>query len=210
MVDIYVGPKRKHWCLHKDLLCNRSSFFEAALGGNFKEAKEGVMYLPEDDSSVFEIFVNWLYGPETLSASRILPINGEIFDDRVMTVCKLYILCSKLCVESLMNTVMDRVRKYHRENNLYPSRKVLVYVFGNVVSTSLIYKYFAHEAASEMSKQECKNPQKFVRLMHEHHDLAVIIATEMAAWWKEGGISDPAHEKNCLFHEHKDTEKCGD
>ncbi len=38
-----------------------SKFFKDAFNGPFKEGKEGIMYMPEDDSDVFSSFFDWLY-----------------------------------------------------------------------------------------------------------------------------------------------------
>src|ERR1039457_3672960 len=54
-VDLYVGPDRKHYRLPKDLLCFYSSVFDGALNGHFREAREQVMELPEDDVEDFDV-----------------------------------------------------------------------------------------------------------------------------------------------------------
>lgn len=48
------------WTLPKDLLVYHSRFFAGALSGSFSESS-GVVTLPEDDPSIFELFVQWLY-----------------------------------------------------------------------------------------------------------------------------------------------------
>jgi hypothetical protein len=47
LVKVFVGGKRKEFAIHKDLLCH-TEFFRAAFQGDLKEAKEGIIYLPED------------------------------------------------------------------------------------------------------------------------------------------------------------------
>jgi len=44
-----------------DLLCHVSTFFRAALKGEFEEAKEKRVMLKEEDPPAFELFVLWLY-----------------------------------------------------------------------------------------------------------------------------------------------------
>ena len=39
-VDIYVGPKSKHYRVPKDILCYYSTYFDRCFNGQVKEAKE--------------------------------------------------------------------------------------------------------------------------------------------------------------------------
>lgn len=60
-VIVQVGPDAKQFCVHKDLICARSPFFQAALSNSWKEASERTVSLPEDDTKAFELYLNWLY-----------------------------------------------------------------------------------------------------------------------------------------------------
>ena len=60
-VIIYVGPERKRYLIHKDLLTTQSEFFDRALNGNFKEAEQNLIYLEEESPAAFDLLVGWLY-----------------------------------------------------------------------------------------------------------------------------------------------------
>lgn len=60
IVTVLVGPEKDCFAIHKTLVCDQSSFFKAALTGNFKEA-DGTIALPEQDAAAFKYFVHWLY-----------------------------------------------------------------------------------------------------------------------------------------------------
>ena len=62
-MTVLVGGQepQQRFHLHKDLLCNVSEFFSAALTGNFKEAEDGKITLPEQNPETFKYFVHWLY-----------------------------------------------------------------------------------------------------------------------------------------------------
>lgn len=47
------------------MLCDVSHFFEAALEGQFKEASEATINLPDDTIPVIETFLRWLYSGES-------------------------------------------------------------------------------------------------------------------------------------------------
>lgn len=61
IVTLYVGPKRKKFTVHKKLLCDRYEYFSKAFHGNFQEAQEGVMHLPDDDADAVSSLVDFLY-----------------------------------------------------------------------------------------------------------------------------------------------------
>jgi BTB/POZ domain len=62
MVLVKVGAKEVTFQLHKSILCDISTFFTAAFTGQFLEATENIVKMPEEDVEVFNLFVNWLYG----------------------------------------------------------------------------------------------------------------------------------------------------
>ncbi|KAH7418318.1 hypothetical protein BKA64DRAFT_635451 [Cadophora sp. MPI-SDFR-AT-0126] len=59
-VDVYVGKDKKHYVIPKDLLCYYSTYFDRCFNGEFKEAKEGKLELPEDDVQDFEILLEYM------------------------------------------------------------------------------------------------------------------------------------------------------
>ena len=73
VVDLFVGPQRKRFVVHKDLLTAQSDFFSKALTGSFKEAEENSIHLKEEDPAAVALLVAWLYlgilpGSESLAA----------------------------------------------------------------------------------------------------------------------------------------------
>jgi hypothetical protein len=60
-ITVYVGPKRREFKLHKLLVCTKSPYFDKCFNGNFAEAETAECCFPEDDSSAFEVFMNYLY-----------------------------------------------------------------------------------------------------------------------------------------------------
>ena len=52
-------PQQSTWHLPKSLLTRYSTFFAGALNGEFREANQDPVKLPEVKPSVFELFVQW-------------------------------------------------------------------------------------------------------------------------------------------------------
>lgn len=106
IVDIYVGPNRRHFHLHKQILCDKVPFFQMMLTGGYKETQDQEASLEEDDPDAFDLFVQWLY------KDRLLPIDvskqtpdldcGPFFD-----LIKLYYFAEKICLADLMDYVMS-------------------------------------------------------------------------------------------------------
>lgn len=60
MATLYVGEDRIRYYAHEDTLC-QLPFFRAALQGNFKEAQEKTINMPEDDPEAVSCLIEWLY-----------------------------------------------------------------------------------------------------------------------------------------------------
>lgn len=61
IVDVYVGPERKRYVVHKNLLTAESDYFKGALLGSFMEAEENSIYLKEEDPAAVALLIAWLY-----------------------------------------------------------------------------------------------------------------------------------------------------
>ncbi|KAL9044559.1 MAG: hypothetical protein Q9214_002308 [Letrouitia sp. 1 TL-2023] len=99
MVTIHVGQKRKQFHIHRNLLCAKSAFFQAAFSaappaaaGSDPDSKvrlRTAIYLEEKDPDAFGLFVDWLYKdkfvgpvyeappPQQIRVSVTAPTAGE-------------------------------------------------------------------------------------------------------------------------------------
>jgi hypothetical protein len=57
IVTIFIGPEKKRYSIHKDIICYHSGYFRAAFNGSWKESDEGVT-LEDIKVEVFNIFVH--------------------------------------------------------------------------------------------------------------------------------------------------------
>lgn len=60
-VTVLVGTDEKKFTAHKDVLCETSDFFRAALGGAWLESADKIIRLPDQVSVAFSIYLNWRY-----------------------------------------------------------------------------------------------------------------------------------------------------
>ena len=68
IVFVHVGPEKKVFGVHKGLICHYS-YFNAAFGGNFKEAEDGVVILDDEEPETFSHFYSWLYTGRVMDAN---------------------------------------------------------------------------------------------------------------------------------------------
>lgn len=57
MVDIVLDPELKQFKVHEKLLCAKSKYFHNMLHGQFKEAIERTVRLPDDNAVTFGLFL---------------------------------------------------------------------------------------------------------------------------------------------------------
>ncbi|KAI4612467.1 hypothetical protein J4E80_007201 [Alternaria sp. BMP 0032] len=71
IVTIFIGPEKKRYNIHKDIICHHSEYFRTAFNGRWKESDEGVT-LEDVEVDVFNVFVHWLYAQKIPAHSKPL------------------------------------------------------------------------------------------------------------------------------------------
>lgn len=61
VIDIFVGPERKRYVVHKQPLTSKSEYFRTVFNGNFKEAQENSIHLKEEDPAAVALMIGWVY-----------------------------------------------------------------------------------------------------------------------------------------------------
>ena len=103
VIVIGKGKEKRDFNIHKTILCNASSYFKAALGGTWQEAKKQKFDFADECFDVFDRFQQWLY------SGRILE------DDETSTALSwdvlfgIYIFAEKRGVPKLQNEVIDTI-----------------------------------------------------------------------------------------------------
>lgn len=114
IVYAVIGPEKMKFGLHRDLLCNMSPYFKAALWGDFQEAALGEVALPDFGVAAFERFNEWLYTGK---------ITEELWEEEGLNTLQLYVndvpslpqlldvwlLADYLLVPRLQNYVADMI-----------------------------------------------------------------------------------------------------
>ncbi|KAH8770275.1 hypothetical protein BGZ57DRAFT_929289 [Hyaloscypha finlandica] len=219
MVTIYVGPKRKEFTIHKKLICGSADYFEKAFNGDFKEGREGIMYLPEDNSGVFSFFVDWLYR-STLPAGHTQPYLANLYH--------LWIFATKICHTKLADNVMDRIQDTCKEHHWFISDELLKEIWGLTETESKlrrwaidlnVYQMFENKGSMEDVDDifwhiDDNRYKDLWKLLQNDFDLfkTFLIKFEYMTQCRNEGFPDPrrSRESNqwyCTYHSHEE-EKC--
>lgn len=117
--------------VHKKVICNRSEFFTKAFTSGFEETKTGEVCLAEDDENAFDSAMEWGYRgtfstpvfdqhsqrDQTRDGKFASPGDPRVIHIRIVLLPKVFI-ADKLCINDLMNRVMDADQDFTLENGV--------------------------------------------------------------------------------------------
>lgn len=128
-VSIIVGPNKKIIKLPRDLLIHHSSYFRACFGGAFKEAKEGVLRLPDDDPKYFELLLEYFQNgvSETLKDDLTHPYTQEDVEKTVLDLFRLVKFGDKYDLLDLPAMKAGNLKRYFRQQKDVPGNRSVDY-----------------------------------------------------------------------------------
>lgn len=110
-----VGHAKTLFKIHKQLLFNSTPYFKAAFDGNFIEAKEQTLELPEENVVMFKRFQLWLY------TNYVLEKGEEPTEIDWITLAELYIFGEMCGIPDLQNAAIDILINKHCKQNAIPT-----------------------------------------------------------------------------------------
>ena len=216
MVDIYVGTSRRKFRLHRDLLCERSEFFEAALEGHSKEAEAQELTLPEDSVENSERLVCWLYGAPLMS----IPLVPS--EDDFSANVNLFILARELCLEHLQNETVDQILRYYRLVLPEVDAHTTHLLCENTSAEDPLRRLFIHCAAwtavfNAVHNEDTAFESGSEYLLEGGGEIAIDFASSLAQFYaiskgdpEKLASIDPRRNSNCSYHVHDSTPACSD
>lgn len=200
-IDFYVGEERRHWSLHRNLLCHHSPYFESEFLDTAppKASKKSELDLPDQDPAGFELLVKWLYQGTLDDTSDM---TDEKKYDYSVACHKLYLLCNKFDIPNLKNESIDRYRQGLLEAQLVPDADEINDIYRSSPTGSPFRKLMAQIAARQiMDPDSDKNAESYRNCFKDNPDFAV----DMVNAIKEGtgGIlfDDPTDGDEDAYHE---------
>lgn len=211
--DLTITCQGETFKVHRAVVCPRCKFFEACCEGGFKEAKERVIDLPEDDPKAVKLMLDWLYTYNLPKWNAIV----EVFEGKVSGTLALYLVADKYGLGTLAEQVKINVASdvrvaigvttshvdeaEQREKGLRKSygawRPYQDIVF-------MWHQIFAHkDAALDALKRTVLNEMKLGLRYHSHLDAGfrddLFMIPEIAKILYQKAIEDHEDTKRSLF-----------
>lgn len=207
MIDVYVGEAKRHWALHRNLLCHHSEVIESELQGDGKTRVDR-LDLPEHDPVGFELLVKWLYQGRLDDVSDLADANQKY--DYAVSCHKLYLLCDRFDMPQLKNVAMDQYRKGLNEAELVPDADEIDDIYRKSPPGSPFRKLMARIAARQiMDPDSDRDVETYRQCFENNSDFAIDLVKAMRDG--AGGIlfDDPTDAGNeCEYHDHEDGPNC--
>jgi hypothetical protein len=129
----------------KGLLCHYSSYFKAALGGNFKESKEGFVSLEDETEQTFKLF---------LSLAVLAKMVGEVGREHKgwLELAELFVFADKRGAPKLKNRIIDEIVARNIQLRIVPVT-VVPYVYANTLESSPLRKLLVDLVAWDIDVQ---------------------------------------------------------
>ncbi|KAI7167545.1 hypothetical protein KC316_g11938 [Hortaea werneckii] len=213
LVDIYVGPDKRHWCLHRNLLCHHSSYFETEFEGHevpkTMKADGQTLDLPDDDPIGFELLVKWLYQGQLENS---LEGTDEQKYEHAVACYKLYLLCEKFEMIKLKNLAMDLYRQGLHEAQLVPDADEINEIYRRAPVGSPFRRLMTNISARQiMDNGARKDAETYRKCFVDNPDFAVDMINAIRSM--SGGMlfEDPTRASEaCLYHDHGDGSSCSE
>ncbi|KAI4283783.1 MAG: hypothetical protein L6R38_001948 [Xanthoria sp. 2 TBL-2021] len=144
VVTILVGTAETPFSIHWGLLTSKSTFFNAALTGSWKESSEGKIRLVEDDPELFSTYVLCIYNQDWT-----LDQNGKALSSDAH--CRLYIMADKFGSEASQNLIIDNLRERATRSKFEMRFTTFGYVYDNTLPGNPLRKLLADFLAWKLS-----------------------------------------------------------
>jgi Fe-S cluster assembly iron-binding protein IscA len=210
-VDVYVGAEKRHWSLHRNLLCHHSSWFEPELVGHEgpraqEYGEDHKLELLDDDPRGFELLVKYLYQG---SLEDMQEMTDEEKYDHAIACHKLHLLCDKFAMVQLKNIAMDLLRQGLNEAQLVPDPTEINEIYRASPVNSPCRRLMTKIAARQIMDPEVdKDAETYRKCFEDNPDFAVEMVN--AIRYSSGGMlfADPTRGDLCDYHDHSDGQNC--
>jgi hypothetical protein len=214
MVDLYVGPEKKHFRIHKALLCKKIPYFEKMFSGGFKECLEGVGTFPEDNPDSFDGLIKWVYSGALPTLFYIRDSKGEMNGN--FSVLSLYVLLDKICLHRVMDELINCWIESAAKFGFLVDHKNLNWIYHWTREGSPLRKYALHSFMFVLHGLPHDKgwlakhwPTSAVQELVVKHPSFLKDYLELVQKTPIGEVpKDPRIMSRCVFHQHGVDEEC--
>lgn len=221
-VEVLVGPEKKRFTPHKEIVCARSTFFKAACSERWNDST-GMkpIELPEDDPDTFDTYLYCVYKDEVDVGDLLVARPGE-GDGGKRMIARLggrlvttYLLADKLGDVVTANLVIDKIMKLRDEEFLLPGGRATAIVSQATHSTSPLRRLFidlyvlvASRAATQYILDREDVTRKFICEILDETNRRILTDTSKTV---DEVLDESIFTTNrCRYHQHDEKHKsCG-
>jgi len=206
-VDVLVGQEKTKYKLHKVLLTSKSPYFATSLKDCWN-GKTNEIDLTDEDSSAFDVFVDWLY-EDSVSVST--PMGAAEYWPEAYTILllKVFKLADKFMVNEMKNSLLDVVKDCFKKLGRAANINALCALRFHEGSDTQLYRMFLRDCVALYMKAPARfdgdkgGMGKLLENPEVAKDMLESIREYNKAPW------GPMHEaERCEYHGHTDGSKC--
>jgi hypothetical protein len=121
-VVVGTGPEEQTFYINKDLICNKSKFFEVACKQEWSTERQNTVALDEDKPQIFGIFLAWLTTGDLEQSADVIPLDEtclknctdkakclQVARGQFELLCRCFVLGDSLQSTKFCDCVMDRI-----------------------------------------------------------------------------------------------------
>ena len=171
-IEVLVGPEKKLFTVHQDIMCDRSPFFRAACSERWQQGSKAIELL-DHDPEIFDTYLLCVYKDKiNTGGSEENKCDADItdFDGNYDRLLRTYILADKLGDVVTTNMVIEEMIEYSAKAKLFPAAFDLQLGFAETCETSpvqlLFVDHFVHEAGVRSIEWLCSEeevPEQLLR-----------------------------------------------
>ncbi|TAQ88000.1 hypothetical protein B7494_g3678 [Chlorociboria aeruginascens] len=232
IIAIIVGPKRKRFTMHKNLLCRRSPFFERKIEAYIASQQAEREIKHEEKPYVYEVYVEGTDRTCTAFAYLVDCLYRNLISKSIITTplvtIDFYHLCARFSMTDMMNRLMDELLNlllYKNDTRFFTSFEVVseIYSHPECNSNNQCSKYIKSFIVAAIAlrigrgekdddwKQWNEKATDFLERNPEFAKQLVKLEFEYGHEIKafmEGTIGPPAFLNQCNFHAHTVGQVC--
>lgn len=182
------------------LLQENSGFFAAALKKDWREGQKRVVKLPEEDSKIFNFWLNWLYchrlhlatGPDEART------NGRFLEEAVRAYALGNVLLDFDFMDAVVDAIAVEICTLENGENILPNEEIITLAYDKTLQKSTLRKLLVYRHATISNMAE---------LLTEKHDARFIL--DLAKLMADSARPKPSREDfisiaaRCDFHGHE-------
>ena len=217
-IRVYVGPKAKRYSVHEALLL-RYEWFRNRLLRQRDNANQGTITIRAEDPRVFELLISWLYRKKLKAISTT---DEKLSKEEAALYVDLYLRASVWDIFELENAIMDRLRARQARSNVL-SQQSIKQIYGSTMRQLPIRDYirdrFVHLVTKlnddssrlsivAVSPAMISTPEVYSSLDDGNRAFVMNSCVVVNQLNTKRDLWDPDIQAGCVYHRHREGEKC--